>query len=155
MKNTFKAVLFFFMLCNSAVAQQKGILLSSKTDDDTEFFRENKRVKIKTIDGKKHTGRIKIIDENTIRIDNDLIAIGSITKIRRQSLFSAILSGGFIAIGGAAVVGGATTDKASFGADLIIIAGALSGGIGTIIQAIGDNHKKYEWDYKIVMDYKE
>ena len=154
MKNTLKAILFLFMLCNIAVAQQKGILLSSKTDDDTEFFRENKRVKIKTIDGKKHTGRIQIVDENTIKIDNDLIAIGSITKIRRQSLFSAILSGGFIAIGGAAVVGGAT-DKASFGADLIIIAGVLSGGIGTIIPAIGVNHKKYKWDYKIVMDYKK
>ena len=155
MKNTLKAILFFFMLFNSAVAQKNGILLTSKTDDDTEFFRENKRVKIKTIDGKKHTGRIKIVDENTIMIDNDLIAMNTIRKIRRQSLFSAILSGGFIAIGGAAVVGGATDKGGSYGSGLIIIAGALSGGIGTIIQAVGINHKKHRWDYKIVMDYKE
>ena len=152
MKNTLKAILFFFMLCNNAVAQQKGILLSSKTDDDTEFFRENKRVKIKTIDGKKHTGRIKIVDENTIMIDNDLIAMNTIIKIRSQSLLSAVLSAGFILIGGAFVVGGAL---AGGYAVLLIPVGLVGGGIGTLISAIGYNHKKHSWDYKIVMDYKK
>ena len=152
MKNTLKAILFFFMLCNIAVAQQKGILLSSKTDDDTEFFRENKRVKIKTIDGKKHTGRIQIVDENTIMIDDDLIAMNTIIKIRSQSLLSAVLSAGFILIGGAFVVGGAL---AGGYAVLLIPVGLVGGGIGTLISAVGDNHKKYKWDYKVVTDYKE
>ena len=152
MKNTFKAVLFFFMLFNSAVAQKNGILLTSKTDDDTEFFRENKRVKIETNEGKKYTGRIQIVDENTIMIDDDLIAINTIIKIRSQSLLSAVLSAGFILIGGAFVVGGAL---AGGYAVLLIPVGLVGGGIGTLISAIGDNHKKYKWDYKIVTDYKE
>ena len=152
MKNTLKAILFFFMLCNIAVAQQKGILLSSKTDDDTEFFRENKLVKIKTIDGKKHTGRIQIVDENTIMIDDDLITMNTIIKIRSQSLLSAVLSAGFILIGGAFVVGGAL---AGGYAVLLIPVGLVGGGIGTLISAVGDNHKKYKWDYKVVTDYKE
>ena len=152
MKNTLKAVLFFFMLFNSAVAQKNGILLTSKTDDDTEFFRENKRVKIETNEGKKYTGRIQIVDENTIMIDDDLIAINTIIKIRSQSLLSAVLSAGFILIGGAFVVGGAL---AGGYAVLLIPVGLVGGGIGTLISAIGDNHKKYKWDYKIVTDYKE
>ena len=152
MKNTFKAVLFFFMLFNSAVAQKNGILLTSKTDDDTEFFRENKRVKIETNEGKKYTGRIQIVDENTIMIDDDLIAMNTIIKIRSQSLLSAVLSAGFILIGGAFVVGGAL---AGGYAVLLIPVGLVGGGIGTLISAIGDNHKKYKWDYKIVTDYKE
>ena len=152
MKNTLKAILFFFMLFNSAVAQKNGILLTSKTDDDTEFFRENKRVKIETNEGKKYTGRIQIVDENTIMIDDDLIAINTIIKIRSQSLLSAVLSAGFILIGGAFVVGGAL---AGGYAVLLIPVGLVGGGIGTLISAIGDNHKKYKWDYKIVTDYKE
>ena len=152
MKNTLKAVLFFFMLFNSAVAQKNGILLTSKTDDDTEFFRENKRVKIETNEGKKYTGRIQIVDENTIMIDDDLIAMNTIIKIRSQSLLSAVLSAGFILIGGAFVVGGAL---AGGYAVLLIPVGLVGGGIGTLISAIGDNHKKYKWDYKIVTDYKE
>ena len=152
MKNTLKAVLFFFMLFNSAVAQKNGILLTSKTDDDTEFFRENKRVKIETNEGKKYTGRIQIVDENTIMIDDDLIAMNTIIKIRSQSLLSAVLSAGFILIGGAFVVGGAL---AGGYAVLLIPVGLVGGGIGTLISAIGDNHKKYKWDYKVVTDYKE
>ena len=152
MKNTLKAILFFFMLFNSAVAQQNGILLTSKTDDDTEFFRENKRVKIETNEGKKYTGRIQIVDENTIMIDDDLIAMNTIIKIRSQSLLSAVLSAGFILIGGAFVVGGAL---AGGYAVLLIPVGLVGCGIGTLISAIGDNHKKYKWDYKIVTDYKE
>ena len=152
MKNTLKVILFFFMLCNIAVAQQKGILLSSKTDDDTEFFRENKRVKIETNEGKKYTGRIQIVDESKIMIDDDLITIDSIIKIRSQSLLSAVLSGAFIIVGGAFVVGGATGGGFAI---LLIPPGLVIGGIGALIPAIGDNHKKYKWDYKIVMDYKE
>ena len=152
MKNTLKVILFFFMLCNIAVAQQNGILLSSKTDDDTEFFRQNKRVRIETNEGKKHTGRIQIVDENTIMVDDELIAVSSIIKIRSQSLFSAVLSGAFIIIGGALVAGGAIGGGFAV---LLIPPGLVSGGIGALIPAIGDNHKKYEWDYKIVMDYKE
>ena len=140
------------MLFNSAVAQKNGILLTSKTDDDTEFFRENKRVKIETNEGKKYTGRIQIVDENTIMIDDDLIAINTIIKIRSQSLLSAVLSAGFILIGGAFVVGGAL---AGGYAVLLIPVGLVGGGIGTLISAIGYNHKKHSWDYKIVMDYKE
>lgn len=153
MKNTLKTILFFFMLYNIAVAQQKGILLSSKTDDDTEFFRENKRVKIETNEGKKYTGRIQVVDENTITIDDELIAINTIIKIRSQSLLSAVLSGGFIVIGGVFVITGAAAGD--WIAVFLIPTGLISGGIGALIPAIGDNHKKYKWDYKIVMDYKK
>ena len=154
MKNTFKAVLFFFMLFNSAVAQKNGILLTSKTDDDTEFFKENKRVKIKTIDGKKHTGRIKIVDENTIMIDNDLIAIDSITTIRSQSLLTVITSGIYYVSGGSLIAAGLTNSKDMF-APVTVLVDVIGIGAGIVTSAKGNSHKKHKWDYKIVMDYKK
>ena len=153
MKNTLKAIWFFFMLCNSAVAQKNGILLTSKTDDDTEFFNENKRVKIKTIDGKNHTGRIKIVDENSIRIGNDLIIIDSITKIRSQSLLSVLSAGAYYVLGGSLIASGLSSKEML--APVTVILGVIAIGAGVGIQAKGNKHKKHKWDYRIVMDYKE
>ena len=84
MMNKFKFLLALIFIVNSVFSQQKGILMSSKTDDETEFYRENKRVRIETNDGKKHTGRIQIIDENTVSIDDEKITIESIIKMRSQ-----------------------------------------------------------------------
>ena len=91
-----------------------------------------------------------IIDENTISIDDDKIAIDSIIKIRSQSLFSALLSSYFIITGSVVVVAGAT---AGGFAVLIIPFGIVWGGVGILIPATGDNHKKFKWDFKIVTDY--
>ena len=150
MMNKFKFLLALIFIVNSVFSQQKGILMSSKTDDETEFYRENKRVRIETNDGKKHTGRIKIIDENTVSIDDEKITIESIIKMRSMSLLSAIFSTYFITTGSILVVAGAT---AGGFAVLIIPFGVVWGGVGVLIPAIGDNHKKYKWDYKIVTDY--
>ena len=90
MKNKLTVIIATILFFNFAFAQQKGILLSSKIDDETEFYKENKRVKIETNDGKKYTGRIKIIDKKNISIDDEIIAIDTIIKIRSQSLFSAL-----------------------------------------------------------------
>lgn len=150
MKNKMKFILALIFIVNSVFSQQKGILMSSKIDDETEFYKENKRVRIETNDGKKHVGRIQIMDENTISIDDEKITIDSIIKIRSMSLFSAFLSTVIIITGSIVVVTGATTGGFAV---LIIPFGVVWGGVGVLIPAIGDNHIKYKWDYKIVTDY--
>ncbi len=150
MKNKMKFILALIFIVNSVFSQQKGILMSSKIDDETEFYRENKRVRIETNDVKKHIGRIQIIDENTISIDDENIATDNIIKIRSMSLFSAILSTYIIITGSALVVAGAT---AGGFAVIVIPFGVVWGGVGVLIPAIGENHIKYKWVYKIVTDY--
>lgn len=159
MENKFIIILALVFITNIAFSQQKGILLSSKIVDDTEFYKENKRVKIKTEDGDKHTGRIKIIDENTISINDKNIAIESIVKIRSQSLFSAILSTTLFVVGSVAIIGGLTatggSGYAALGSAIAVVSGLIIEGLGFLVHAEGNNHKKEKWDYKIVTDYQE
>ena len=150
MKNKMKFLLALIFIVNSVFSQQNGILMSSKTDDETEFYRENKRVRVETNDGRKHTGRIQVIDENTISIDDEKIAIESIVKMRSMSLLSAILSTYFITTGSIVVVTGVSAGGFAI---IFVPIGIVWGGVGILIPAIGDNHKKYRWDYKIVTDY--
>ena len=152
MNDKLKIILAFIFIANVCFSQQKGILLTSKTDDETEFYSENKRVRIETNDGQNYTGRIEIIDENTIAVDDVNILITSITKIRTQSVFSAILSTVHIVSGVIAVIGGVIAG--GFAAIILVPAGVLFTGTGLTISAIGNNHKKYKWDYQVKLDYQ-
>ena len=149
MKNKLTVIIATILFFNFAFAQQKGILLSSKIDDETEFYKENKRVKIETNDGKKYTGRIKIIDKKNISIDDEIIAIDTIIKIRSQSLFSALFSATHIILGSVVILASASAGGFAI---LLIPFGIIDVGIGLSISAIGNNHKKYKWDYEIMID---
>ena len=67
-------------------------------------FQSYLRVKIKTTDGKKISGKFKIIDNHSISMKNGnkIIKLTEIAKIKRNPLFlhvlnaTAILGGGFV-----------------------------------------------------------
>lgn len=148
MMNIFLKIILALLLTTHVVfSQQKGVLLSSKTDDETDFFRANKRVKITTADGKTYKGRLVIIDDSTIAIDGINIPIESISKIRSMSLTSALLSGIYLVVGTVVFVTGIAVGGYGL---LLVPPGIVLAGIGVLIPAIGNNHKKYKWDYKIV-----
>jgi small nuclear ribonucleoprotein (snRNP)-like protein len=149
-KNKMKFILTLIFIVNAVFSQQKGILMSSKIDNETEFYRQNKRVRIETNDGKKYIGRIQIIDENTISIDDEKITIESIIKIRSMSLFSALLSTVYIITGSIVVFTGVSAGGFAI---IVVPFGIVCGGLGFLIPAIGDNHIKHKWNYKIVTDY--
>jgi small nuclear ribonucleoprotein (snRNP)-like protein len=150
MKNTMKLFLMLLVITQSVMGQKKGILLTRKTDNDTEFYRENKRVRIETSDGKSHTGRIKIIDDATLSIDEDNIEIATIVKIQSQSLVSTIFSTLYIGTGIIIIVEGVTLGGIGV---ILVPLGLIDSGFGLLIPEIGNSHKKFKWDYKIVQDY--
>lgn len=127
-------------------AQENGIYLINKTKNDSILLQEHKRIKISTIDGKTIVGKFTIIDNTTIMIKGQEIALDSIVKIQRASIFNiiAIIYGSSFVLAGI----GSTNQKSIIydkNGFLLIPVGV------TILTSIflKNNHKSEKWNYKI------
>ena len=142
--------LFSIFIC----AQQKTLSLHKINTERTITLLENQRIRVKTIQGEVYKGKFTIIDDNTIAIKNDTIALNTIYKIRKQSFVSGTIAT-VIKIGGGAILAEGLAfavqgGLASVVGVIIIPVGAAIGSIGFIVN--GSDHKSPLWEYKIASD---
>ena len=102
-----KITLVFFSLifANLLFAQKQAIKISSPTSEKEVIIKENKRIKIKTVDGQKISGRFHIDNNKAIVIKDQRIAFSDIESLKRNPLFLSIFGSGFLIYGGALTVG--------------------------------------------------
>ena len=101
--------LLLLALCLSvsfiAVAQKRALEISNSETNKQVIIKENKRIKILTIDGQKLSGRFAIENEDTLLIRNQSIPFSDITSIKRDPLLLSIFTSGFLIYAGAITVG--------------------------------------------------
>ena len=142
-------VLFLVLPLVSIIAQEKGILLQKKDSERTDYLVEHKRIKVVTTDGRSFFGRFSIIDDKTISINNTLIALASIEKIKRKSLTSTITSPIVCTLGVILILGG-TAVAVLGGTSAIVGLGLISSGFTLpLIALISNRHPKNQWEYTI------
>ena len=142
-------VLFLVLPLVSIIAQEKGILLQKKDSERTDFLVEHKRIKVVTTDGRSFFGRFSIIDDKTISINNTLIALASIEKIKRKSLTSTITTPVVCTLGIILILGG-TAVAVLGGTSAIVGLGLISSGFTLpLIALISNRHPKNQWEYTI------
>ena len=83
-------ILIFCLTINAIFAQKKGINLINKKSSDTTFIKENRRIRISTIDRKFIAGKFTILNDSAIIIKNKVFEINSILTIKKVSTLSAI-----------------------------------------------------------------
>lgn len=144
-------LLSFFLLLtlSSVMSQEKGIQLKEKATNRTDYLLEHKRIKVITTDGKCFYGRFSIVDNNTISINNTLIPLTSIEKIKRKSLTATITSPLVCTAGVILILGG--TGVAAVGGGLTIVGlGMISSGFTIpLVALISNKHPKNQWEYAI------
>lgn len=132
-----------------SVAQTNQIVLENKKTQKKVRITENKRIKVVTTDGKKYVGKFSIIDDTTIKIDENSIALDSIATIQKRSVFSSIARPVLIVLGTVSLVGaiaGAAYGGYGYIATLILVP------IGTpmvLIPLSANRHKNENWSYTI------
>lgn len=108
-------------------AQDKHLSISQPGSDKETIFKENKRVKVKTIQGEKISGKLHFVDETQIMIKNSIIPITNISEIRRHPLLLNILVSSAIIAGGGFVV--------FVGFAVVVVGGSVA--IGIAIGVLG------------------
>ena len=104
-------------------SQEKALSISYANSEKVHVFKDNKRVRIKTGEGGKLNGKLKIINEEQLMIKNVIIPISSLEMIKNNPLgLNIAVSGLMVAAGSYLVLGGLA----------IIVWGGAGIGIATI-----------------------
>ena len=104
MKSLFIIIALFI---TSTVFSQEKYLSFTKTKTGKEsLIKENSRIRLKTIDGKRLKGRVQFTEDNMLEIKGEKVSISNIEKIKRDPLLLTlglegvlILSSGYMALG--------------------------------------------------------
>ncbi|ARV08277.1 hypothetical protein BTO05_00965 [Winogradskyella sp. PC-19] len=142
--------LFFF---NQIIAQNQAIKITNINTNKEKIIKENKRIKLKTFDGRKIKGRYKIENNSTIVVDNVRIDLSDIDSLKRNPLLTSIFTSGFLIYGGAITAGfgfiiGILADSTAFWL-VLPAAGMIYTGIKS--PNINKNHKTDKgWKFEII-----
>ena len=148
-----KSILYLALILTTLTvfSQQKAIEITNRYNGKTRFFNENQRVKIRTLDNKKHIGKLHFLDNQTIVIDNQSIKTDSIQSIKKQPVVLGTIKT-VVLITGLATVG-ASLAAASGGSGntfmLFIIGSSTTIGAG-LIENINSNRSNRKWTFKII-----
>jgi len=134
-------------------AQENSLKITSESSDKKVVMKEKKRVRIKTKEGRKISGRFEIIAKDSIKINKATISLDEIVEIKRNPLLTSILISGILIYAGSltagvAVVAGVFAETSAY--YLLIPAGGL---IYTGLRS-PNFYKKYklngEWSIEII-----
>ena len=98
-------LLISIFLVNFTFSQENIIKITNPHSRKEIIIKENRRIRVKTIDGQKISGRFKILNEQSITIKNRQIELLQIAKIKRNPLFISIVTNGFFIYTGTATIG--------------------------------------------------
>ena len=88
-----------------AFGQQQLLKITNPSLSKEILIKENKRIKIKTVDGIKHAGRFTAGVDQTLIIDGVPIALADIAEIKRNPLLLSLFTSGFFIYAGAITAG--------------------------------------------------
>ena len=140
-----------FLISFTAFSQQKAIEVTNIQTGKVKVFTENQRIKIRTLDGKKHVGNLKILDSLSFTVNNQSVKIESLKSIKLQpktlaTVKTVVFASGLAIVGASLVAASEGNDSAflllTIGSGVTIGAGLLEG-----MNASTSNNK---WTFKII-----
>jgi hypothetical protein len=149
MKNRLYLVLFFISF--TVFSQQKVIEITNIKTGKVKVFEENQRIKIRTLDGKKHIGNLKFSDSLSFTVNNQSIKIDSLKSIKNQSkvlgtVKTVVLITGLSVVGASLIAASGGSDSAFL---LFVIGSGVTIGAG-VLEGLNANYSDYKWKFKIV-----
>ena len=152
MGKTFFVLSFILFLSSGSVAicQEVGIEMTHRNRNRVRVVKEGQRVKVRTLNGDKFKGRFTVLDENTIRINEETVALDDIKSIRRKPLAVKIVKGVFIGVGVLAIGVPILVGADGLAIFLTSILGSYSALAGlTIPEFFVQTRKISKWSYAV------
>lgn len=145
--------LLLFIFSVPMLSQERVLEIYQPEKEKQRSFKENRRVKVKTLDGKKYIGRFRIIDSQTIEIEGHQIALNNIKNIKSRSIVAGI-AGTLLTIYGASLVLAGTL-MLVIAPDIPLAVGFMSAGglvmtSGILFNEFARNQRNPKWFYKII-----
>ncbi|WP_010181812.1 LSm family protein [Aquimarina agarilytica] len=86
-----RVLVFSFLFISFIMSAQERVLsVTNEIKNKTIEIKEGKRIRVKTFDGKKISGRLKFVDAHTIMIKKTKIPLTQIKKIKKNPLLMTV-----------------------------------------------------------------
>lgn len=142
-----------FNLAFGIYAQESGITAYNEVTQKEVFFKESKRIRITTNEGKKVRGKFTIQDSQHIKIKEHIIHINDLISIKRNPQWQSIGLNGLLIYAGVVTIGAAVliaTVVAEYQALFLIIPGyGLAYAGATSMNLLKAYKTKKGWSYTI------
>ena len=143
--------LLVFLASFTSFSQQKSIEITNVKTGKTKYFEENQRIKIRTLDGKKHVGNLKFSDSLSFTVNNQPIKIDSLQSIKKQpktmaTIKTVVFIAGLVIVGSSLVAASDGNDAAFL---LFTIGSGVTIGAG-LLEGINANNSNNRWRFKII-----
>ena len=143
--------LIVFFISFTVFAQQKTIEVTTIKNGKIRIYKENQRIKIRTFEGKKYVGNLKISDSLTFTVDKQSVKIDSLFSIKSQpkvlgTVKTVVFVGGLAVIGSSIIV-------ASTGGGAAFLLFTVGTGITTsaiVLERIKINNTNINSTFKII-----
>lgn len=148
--------IFFISLffANLTFSQERALKIVNQVSKKEIIIKENKRIRIRTVDDQKISGRFKIIGKETILIKKKKIELANIEKIKANPLLISIVTNGlFIYIGASITIVGIAVAGITSQSSLFLLAIPGSGMIYTGIKSpnfLKGYKKNSNWNYELI-----
>jgi len=147
-----KRIYLILLLISTAVfSQQRAIEITNIHSGKVKVFEENQRIKIRTLDGKKHVGNLKILDSLCFSVNNQPVKLDSLQSIKKQPKTLATVKT-VVLITGLAIVG-ASLVAASGGSDSAFLLFTIGSGVtigAGVLEGLNANYSERKWIFKII-----
>jgi hypothetical protein len=143
--------LLVFIISYAVFSQNRTIEITNIRTGKVKVFVENQRIKIRTLDGKKHIGNLKISDTLSFTVNNQLVKIDSVQSIKYQPKTLATIKTVVLIVGLAIV--GTSLVAASGGNDAAFLLFTVGSGVAIsagLLEGINANNSNNKWSFKII-----
>jgi uncharacterized protein Smg (DUF494 family) len=149
MKNLY--YLLVFLISFASFSQSRIIEITNVNKGNIKIFKENQRIKIRTLDGKKHVGNLKFSDNQTLIINNQSIVIDSVQSIKKQPIVlgtvkTVLLFTGITVLGTSVIVASGGGNSAF----LLFTIGTGTTISSGLIESINASNSYKKWTFKII-----
>lgn len=149
MKKTIYLLVFLFSL--TVFSQQRLIEITNVKTGKVKVFEENQRIKIRTLDGKKHIGNLKFSDSLSFTVNDQSVEIDSLQSIKKQPKTLATIKTVVLVVGLSIV--GSSLIAASDGNDAAFLLFTIGSGVtisAGLLEGINANNSNNRWKFKII-----
>lgn len=143
-------ILILSLISFTVFSQQKTIEITNIKNGKIKVFEENQRIKIRTLDGKKYIGNLKITDSLNFTVNNQTIKIDSLKSIKKQpkvlaTVKTVVLITG-LTIVGASIIAATGGNDAAF---LLFTTGSGATISAGLLEGLNVNNTNNKWIFKI------
>lgn len=143
--------ILLFLISYTVFSQQKTIEITNIKTGKVKVFKENQRIKIRTLDRKKYIGKLIILDNLNFTVNNKRVKIDSLQSIKNQpkglaTVKTIVLVAGLSTVATSLVA----ASKGNDAAFLLFTAGAGATIFSGVLEGLNANHSKFNWRFKII-----